>query len=131
MNGDLTLQAALAAAVVALAGAVGVLYRAGEQRHASLEKRTESHLLVATEQMKILAMLEVHMRGFQTSLERLGGDQSQKLEMIEAKIDGRNETEVIGHAAQMRALSSIETLLRMRNNEATAFDNRTPAEAAK
>lgn len=131
MTGDLTLQAALAAAVVALAGAVGVLYRSGEQRHASLEKRTESHLQVATEQMKILAMLELHMRGFQTSLERLGGDQSQKLETIEGKIDGRNEVEVIGHAAQMRALSSIETLLRVRQDDPSIVDRRPRGDAAK
>lgn len=117
MTNELTLTAALASAVVALAGCVGVLWRTSEKRHEALEKRTESHLNVATEQMKVLALIEVQMRGFTPAIERLSASLTTQLEALEKRIEGRNESEVLGHGAQMKVLATIEATLLQRKVE--------------
>lgn len=116
MTNDLTLTAALAMAVTALAGAVGVLWKNSVDQHKALERRTESHLAVATEQMKVLAVMEVRLGGFLATLERIGGEHSDQLIDLGKKIDARNESDVLGHAAQMKVLATIEAIVMQRTD---------------
>ena len=117
MTNELTLTAALALAVATLAGAVGVLWKNSVDQYKALEKRTESHLAVATEQMKVLAVMEVRLGGFLTTLERIGGEHSDKLDALMGKVDNRNEAEILSHAGQMKVLATIEAVVLQRSNK--------------
>lgn len=114
MTNDLTLTAALAMAVTALAAAVGVLWKNSVDQYKALEKRTESHLAVATEQMKVLAGMEIRLGTFLSAMERIGGEHSDKLDVLMGKIDNRNSEEILSHAGQMKVLATIEAVIMQR-----------------
>lgn len=114
MPTDLTLTAALAMAVSALAAAVAVLWKNSVDQHKALERRTESHLAVATEQMKVLAGMEIRLGTFLAAMERIGSEHSDKLDVLIGKVDGRNTEEILSHAGQMKVLATIEAIILQR-----------------
>jgi hypothetical protein len=126
MTNELTLTAALAAAIAALASVVGVLWRASEKRHETLERRTESYLNVATEQMKTLVLIENHLEAQTQEYTKTITLQDIRLAEIERKIEGRNEAEMLGHAAQMRVLATIQTVLTMKGIPPAIDDRPVP-----
>lgn len=115
MNAEQTFAGALIAAVASMASAIALLWRTSERRYDALDRRTESHLAVSTELTKLLVLMEVNYREVQTTMARVGLEQGMQLNEIERKVEGRNETEILGHAAQMKTLATIEALLLQRS----------------
>lgn len=102
----------MAAAVAALAGAVAVLWKDARDRHTALERRTESHLAVATKQTEVLALLDVRVSDVGQRLERIGSERTAQIDDLSRKVEAYHETDSVQHAGQMRSLAAIEALLR-------------------
>lgn len=122
---DSSVVAILLAGTGGLAAAVGVLWRDSTARHNALEKRSESHLEVTTEQVKVLALLEAELSNARQDLNRIGSERTVQIDGLAAQLSAlgdkaaaAHESDITQHGAQMAVLQTLQAILLQRNVDA-------------